>query len=160
MLTITYYKKTRFNLLPLTLQLILTQWVSMEIQHVPPRCFQTQALITGKVTTALEMPQHFMMSMSEHRHIAPAHPTVKMAWHIGSVWWPCHKEPAKLGCSVHLLHAENFSDRIFRRPLLASVSSPLVSDVSILSGLCDTPCFSLSSTSFSSANRKTGIWTE
>ena len=48
-------------------------------------------------------------------------------------------------------------DRIFRRPLLASVSSPLVSDVSIRCGLCDGPCFSQSSTSFSSANRKTDI---
>ena len=50
-----------------------------------------------------------------------------------------------------------FFDRNFRRPLLASVSSPLVSDVTSLCGLCDGPCFSLSSTSFSSANRKTVI---
>ena len=48
-------------------------------------------------------------------------------------------------------------DRIFRRPLLASVSSPLVSGVSIRCGLCDGPCFSLSSTSFSSANRKMDV---
>ena len=45
-------------------------------------------------------------------------------------------------------------DRTFRRPWLASVSSPLVFDVSTLFGLCDGPCLSLSSTSFSSANRK------
>ena len=50
-----------------------------------------------------------------------------------------------------------FLDRYIRLPLLASVSSPLVSDVSILCGLCNGPCFSLSSTSFSSANRKTDI---
>ena len=50
-----------------------------------------------------------------------------------------------------------FLDRIFLRPLPASVSSPMVSDVSILCGLCDGPCFSLSSTSLSSANRKTDI---
>ena len=47
-----------------------------------------------------------------------------------------------------------FLDRIFRPLLLASVSSPLVSDVSTHCGLCDGPCFSLSSTSLSSANRK------
>ena len=108
MLTITYYKRILSDFLPLTLQLILTQWISLEIQHASPRCFQTQTLITGKVTTALEMPQHFTMSMREQRHILPAHPTVKIAWLIGSVWWPCHKEPAKLGCRVHLLHAESF----------------------------------------------------
>ena len=78
-----------------------------ETQNALPRCFQTQALITSKVTIALEVPQHFMMSMCEHRHNLPAHPTVKMVWHIGSVWWSCHKEPAKLGCRVHLLHAES-----------------------------------------------------
>ena len=65
MLTITYNKRTLSDFLPLTLQLILTQWISLEIRHAPPRCFQTQALITVKVTTALEMPQHFMISMCE-----------------------------------------------------------------------------------------------
>ena len=116
MFTITYYKVTHSDLLLLTLQLILTQWISVEIQHAPPRCLQTRALITGKVTTALEMPQHFMMPMCEHRHILPAHPTVKMAWHINSVWWPCHEEPAKLGCRVHLLHAESYLGQNFPAP--------------------------------------------
>ena len=45
-----------------------------------------------------------------------------------------------------------FFDGSFHHPLLVSVSSPLVSDVSIRCGLCDGPCFSLSSSSFSSAN--------
>ena len=116
MLTITYYKRTRSDFLPLTLQFILTRWISVEIQHAPPRCFQTQALITGKVTTALVMPRHFMTSICEHRHILPARPTVKMAWHFGSLWWPCHKEPAKLGCRVHLLHSERFLGQIFPAP--------------------------------------------
>ena len=50
-----------------------------------------------------------------------------------------------------------FLDRTFRRPLLPSVLSPLVSDVSTLCWLWDSPCYSLSSTSFSSVNRKTYI---
>ena len=117
MLTITYHKRTFSDFLPVTLQLILTQWTSVEIQHVPPRCFHTQALITGKVTAALEILQHFMMSICEHRHILPAHPTVKIVWHTGSVGWSCHREPAKLGCRVHLLHAESFSGQNFSTPL-------------------------------------------
>ena len=127
MLTITYYKRNRSDLLPLMLQLILTQWISMEIQHAPPRCFQTQALITGKVTTALEKPQHFMMSMCEHRHILPAQLIVKLAWHIGSVCWRCHKGPAKLGCRVHLLFAEIFLGQNFPTPFVSVVSVCLIS---------------------------------
>ena len=50
-----------------------------------------------------------------------------------------------------------FLDRIFHHFLMVSVSSPLVSGVSTLCGLWDGPCFSLSSTSFSSVNRKTYI---
>ena len=119
-----------------------------------PRCFQTQALITGKVPTALEILQHFMMSMCEHRDFLAAHPTVKRAWHNGSVWWSCHEEPAKLDCRVHIIHAESFLRQNFLTPLLASVPSPLVSDASTLCGLWDGLCFSLFSTSFSSVNRK------
>ena len=43
-------------------------------------------------------------------------------------------------------------DRILQRPLLVSVSSSLLSDVSTICGLCNGPCFSLFSTSFSSVN--------
>ena len=50
-----------------------------------------------------------------------------------------------------------FFDRTFRRPLLVSVSSLLVSDVSTPCGLWNGPCFSLSSTSFISVNRKSYI---
>ena len=49
-----------------------------------------------------------------------------------------------------------FLDRIFRRPLLASVSSPLVSDTSSLFGLCNGPCFSLSSTFVQFCQQKNG----
>ena len=44
-------------------------------------------------------------------------PTVKMAWHIDSVWWSCHEKPAKLSCSVHLLHVESFLRQKFPGPL-------------------------------------------
>ena len=111
-----HHKGIYLDYLPLTLQLILTQLISLEIPHAPPRCFQTQVQITSKVTTALEMPQHFMMTMCEHRHILPAHPTVKMARHVGSVWWPYHKEPAKLSCRIHFLHAESFLAQKFPAP--------------------------------------------
>ena len=50
-----------------------------------------------------------------------------------------------------------FLDKFFWRPLLVSVSSPLVSDVSTLCEFWAGPCFNLSSTSFSSVNRKTYI---
>ena len=93
--------------------------------------------------------------MCEHRDILPAHPKVKMAGHIGSVCWSSHKEPAKPGCRIYFLQPEVFLDKILRRPLLVSVSSPVVSDVSTLCGLWDGPCFNLSSTSFNSANRET-----
>ena len=113
MLTITYYKRTRSDFLPLTLQLILTQWISVGIQHAPPRCFQTQALITGKVMTALEMPQHFMVPMGKHGHVLSAQLTKKVAGHIGSIWRPRQKKPTKLCCRVHLLHAERFLGQDF-----------------------------------------------
>ena len=75
-----------------------------------------------------------------------------MAWHLGSVWWSCHDEPAKLSCPYTFFMRKVFLDRTLRRPLLVSVSSPLMSDVSTLCGLCDGPSFSLSSISFSSVN--------
>ena len=116
MLTITYHKRTFSDLLPLTLQFILTWWISVEIQHALTRCFQTPAVITGKVTTTSERLQHFMMSMCEHRVIHPAHRTVKMAWYIVSIWWYCHKEPAKLGGRVHFLHPESLLGKNFPAP--------------------------------------------
>ena len=50
-----------------------------------------------------------------------------------------------------------FFDRILQRPLVVSASTPLLSGVPILCGLCDSPCLSLSSTPFSSVNMKTYI---
>ena len=136
MLTVTYHNRTLSDPLPLKLQLILSQ-------HAPPRCFQTQALITRNVTTALEMPQHFMMSMFEHRDILPAHPTVQLAWNISSVWWSCHKEPSKLGCRVHFLHAESFLGQIFPA---RSVGVCLISAWSPMSQLSVDPAMALAST--------------
>ena len=46
-------------------------------------------------------------------------------------------------------------DGFSAHPLLVSVSSPLVSEVSSLYGLCDGPCFRLSRTSFSSVKIQT-----
>ena len=116
MLTVTHRKGTPLDLPPLLLQLNLAEWIYVEIQHAPPRCFQTKALITGKVTTALEMPQHFMMPMCEHRDSLPAHPTVKIPCHVGSVRWSCHQEPAKLSCRVHFLLAESSLGHNFPAP--------------------------------------------
>ena len=50
-----------------------------------------------------------------------------------------------------------FFKGILRRPLLVSVLSSLVSDFSTICGLCDGPCFSLSSIPFSSVNITTYI---
>ena len=107
-----------------------------------------------EVTTPLEMSQHFKMPMCQHRDMFPAHLTVKMALHIGSVWCSCHDEPAKLSCLVYFSHAGSFLWLILAVSLLVSISSPLESDVSTVCWLCDGPCFSLSSTSFSSVNIK------
>ena len=53
-----------------------------------------------------------MMLMFEHRDILLAH-TTKKTWHIGSVRWSCHEEPAKLSCRVHFFHAESFLGQKF-----------------------------------------------
>ena len=100
---------------------------------------------------SLEMPQHFVMPMREDRHIFSGHPTVEKARLVDGVCFSLHKEPPKTCCPVHFLHAETFLDRI----LPVSVSSPLVSDVSTLFGLCDSPCLSLFSISFISVNTET-----
>ena len=116
---------------PLLLQCILTQRISVEIQHAAPRCFETHALTTGKMTTPLKMPQQFMMPMCYHREIVAAHQTVKMAWQFGSVWWSCHEQPAQLSCPVHLLHAEVFLGKNLAAPFagvcLISAGVPLIS---------------------------------
>ena len=65
------------------------------------------------------MPQHFMVPMCEHGHILPAQPTVKVAWHIGSIWWYCHEEPAELRCRVNLLHPESFLGQDLPAPLVS-----------------------------------------
>ena len=77
----------------------------------------------------------------------------------GLAYWERLLALSQRTCQVRLprILSSSRMDRIFRRPLLASVSSPLVSDVSTLCGLYDGPCFSLSSTSFSAANRKMDI---
>ena len=156
MLAIPYYKRTLLNLLPLPLQLIFSQWIPLEIQHAPPRCFQTQALVTSKATTSLKMPQHFMVPMGEHGHILPAQPTIKVAWHIGSIRCPCDVEPPKLCCRVYLLQPVSFLGQNFPAPLasicLVSASVRRINSLRTLEG----PCFIRSSTSFNSANRK---WT-
>ena len=85
MLSIPYYKRTLLNLLPLPLQLIFSQRISLKIQHPPPRCFNTQTLVTCKMTTSLKMPQHFIVPMGEHGHILLAQLTIKMAGYIRSI---------------------------------------------------------------------------
>ena len=85
MLAVPYHKKTLLNLLPLPPQLIFGQWISLKIQHAPPRCLKTQTLVTGKVTTPLKMPQHFMVPMCEYGHILAAQPAIKVAGNAGSI---------------------------------------------------------------------------
>ena len=85
MFPIPHYQRPFLYALPLPLQLILCQRISLKIQHAPPRCFKAQTLVTRKVTTPLEMPQHFMVPMGEHRHVFPAQPTVKVAWNVRSI---------------------------------------------------------------------------
>ena len=71
--------------------------------------------------------------------------------------------PSRRTCQAQLLRMFSscgkfsFLDRFFRRPLLVSVLSPLISDVSTICGLCNGPCVSLSSSSFSSVNINTSI---
>ena len=73
-------------------------------------------MIPGKVMSPLENPQHFVMPMREDRDIFLAHPSVEMARLVGGGRWSCHKEPARLSCPVHFLHAENFFGRNFEAP--------------------------------------------
>ena len=49
--TVTNYKVTLLYLALLSLQLVISQWISVGIQHAPPRCFRAQKLISGKVVS-------------------------------------------------------------------------------------------------------------
>ena len=119
--------------------------------------FPKQELLTGKVTAAMEMPQQFMMPMCEHRDILLAHTTKKRLGILVASDGPVTKNLPSSVAAYTFFMRKDFLDRNFRRTLLVSVSSPLVSDVSTLRGLWDKPCFSLSSASFSSVNIKTYI---
>ena len=147
-------QKDPLDLPPLSLQLILVQRISVKILHVPPRCFEPPALITGKLTTPLKRPHHFMMPMCQQRDNFPAHRTVKRLGILAASDGPVTKILPSSLTPYNFFNRIVFFDRILRRLLLVFVSSPLVFDVSTLCGLCDGPCFSLSSTSFSSVNKK------
>ena len=116
MLTVSKYKGTLLYFAFLPLQLIIAQWIFVEIQHVPPRCFKAQMFISGKAPSLLEIPQHFMISMREDRNVLPTSPAKEVAWFGVGVCWSCHKEPAEVTCTVHFLHFENFVRQILPAP--------------------------------------------
>ena len=105
MFLISHNQRPLLYALPLPVQLLVCQWISMKIQYAPPRCLKAQTLVASKMTTPLIMPQHFMVPMGEHGHVLPAQPTVEVAWHIRSIRCPSHEKPPNLCCRVHLLHS-------------------------------------------------------
>ena len=115
MLTVTHHKGTLLDLPPLPRQLVLVQWISVEIQHTPPRCFQTKALITGKLMTALEVPQHFMMPECEHGDILSTYPTEKWLSKLSAPDPPVTKNLSSSVAGYTFFLRKVFLDRIFRR---------------------------------------------
>ena len=105
-LLIPHNQRTLQNALPLPLQLIFFQGISVKIQDAPPRCFKAQTLVARKVTTPLVMPQHFMVPMGQDGHVLSAQATVEVAGHIRSIRRPSHKKPPYLCGRVNLLHSE------------------------------------------------------
>ena len=132
MLTVTSHTRSLLCFLLLSLRLIIAKWISIEFQNAPPWCFLAQTLISSKITSPLEMPQHFMKPMCKDGDVFPAHPTVEMGRFVGSVCWCGHKEPAKLLCLYNFFTRKVFLGKFSWRRLLLSVSSTLVSDVSTL----------------------------
>ena len=95
MLKVANHKRTLLHFC-LPLQLIITQWITMQIQHTPPRCFKVQTLIMRKMGSPLKMPQQSMMSTSEDRNSFSADPAKEVASVVGGACRCGNKEPAIL----------------------------------------------------------------
>ena len=78
----------------------------MKIQNSPPGFLTTQALVTGKVATPLEMEKYLTTVASQDPNIIQANPAVKMAGFVGRVIWPNDKEFAQLVGPIAFFHAE------------------------------------------------------
>ena len=106
MLAIPNYQRTSKDMLSSPLQFALTKGVSFEIQDPPPRSFQPQSLVTGKMLHTLIVPQDLMRAMRQHRDIFATDPTIEMARFPSRVSGPIHEKLTHFVHSPHLLHFE------------------------------------------------------
>ena len=107
--------------------------IFLEIKHAPPSCFESQTLVSVKVPSYLERPQHIMMPTSEYRVIFSANPAIEKAALVGVFIGPVTQNLPSSSFAPYTSFIRKFSfDRIWGHLSLVSVSSPLVSDVSTL----------------------------
>ena len=112
MLAVSYHHWNFFNLALQPLQLVVTRKISMEIQHMPPRCFRARALVLGKVASPLQRPENLLVPMGVSTGtFLLANTARKVAWFVGSVCGSRDKNNSKLTDSAHILHAESFLDK-------------------------------------------------
>ena len=154
-------------ILPLALYFCWNHAIPLIIHQFPAWRLQSQTLVSRKVVAALEVPQNFVMTMSQHRHILATNPAMEMTGFCSNVCGHSH-----INCSTSLAPPPAifilyvFLERNRRRASALSLSSPLVSLVSpnrgaARDGLCCT-CSNWLKTSSRHVNSKCAwrIWQE
>ena len=83
-----------------------TKGVSFKIQNPPPRSFQPQSLVTGKMLHPLIVLQDLMRAMRQHRDILSTNPTIGITRFASCIGSPSEKELTHFVRPPHLLHVD------------------------------------------------------
>ena len=91
-LPVSHDQRSPHYLLPLALYFCWTHVIPLIIQHFPAWRLQPQTLVAGKIFAALEVPQKFVVTMSQHRHILATNTAIEMAEFCCKICGPSHKK--------------------------------------------------------------------
>ena len=128
-------------LLPLALYFCWTHGIPLIIQHFPSWRLRLQTLVARKVFAALEVPQNFVVTMSQHRHVLATN--LAMTEFCRKICGPSHKTLPNITSPQAFFILYVLLERNRSRGSPMSLSSPLVSLVSpnrgkARDGLCST----------------------
>ena len=129
-LPVSHDQRVPHYLLPLSLYFCWTHGIPLIIQDFPAWRLQPQTLVAGKIFAALEVPQIFVVTMSQHRNVLLTNTAKKWLGFIATSAGPVTKNcPTSVASQVFFIFYV-LSDRDRGRGSRMSLSSPLVSLVS------------------------------
>ena len=108
------------------LYLCWTHGIPLVIQHFPAWHLQSQTLVARKMFAAVEVPQFFVVTMSQHGHILATNTAIEMAGFCRNIRGPSHKKLPNITSYSAFFILYVVSDRNRRRGSPMLLSLPLL----------------------------------